>query len=679
MFNKLYLPLKKYKKKYIKSDFVAALVVTSIAIPESLGFAIIVGVPIQVGLYCALAAPIVFALMTSSRRLIVGADSATAALVAAGASTVAVAGTGAYASALAVLGIITGVILLIMALFRLGFLADLISRPVLIGFLAGVGVQLLIHKFPEMLGIETSGNFLNHITGLFENIGEIHVATAVLSLTTLAIIIVAGRRGLPGALFGLFAATFATFLFDLQKYGIHTVGAIPEGFPSIILPSIDPSHVVAMLPSAIAIAMVILAQSLTVIRSSAAKFEEKTKDNQDLMSLGMANLASAFTGGFAINGSPPRTTASEISGGRSQMVNIFMAGFVGIVLLFASAVFIYMPTAALAAVVFSIGLHLVKIQDLNHVWRTRREEWYVAIIALIGVAVLGVQQGVLVAVIVSLLERLRRQYNPSDIVLLRDREMDEWLKVRIPKQKSTSRHPAGLLIYRFSGSIFFENSTYFLNRATKVIDDAKQPVKTFVVDVGAVDDIDYTAAEMLRRLHAKLNRDDIQLVFAHVSPSLLKVLKSFDMIELIGQDNIYPSIASAIRAFPGSRKSVEGLVAKLKLAKRDYIVIGGGVMELSGIRNTNDVDLVVSNRAYRHLRSHGWKEFKDDAGKKTLSKPGYQVMRSWMGKNLSDLKKNQFMHNNIPCMSLEDLVVCKERMGRDKDIADIALIKKHMK
>lgn len=675
--NFIFSNLKGYKTTWLRSDFMAALVVTAIAIPESLGYAIIVGLPVQAGLYCALLAPIIFAAFTSSKRLIIGADSATAALVASGAATLAVAGTPAYANAVLMLGLLTGTFLIGMSVARFGFMADLISQPVLVGFISGIGIQLMVGKLPDMVGISASGTLFNKLFVLLMHFSQINLWTTLLSVCVVAIIILGWKFRWPGALIALLVAIAATKLFNLHLLGINVIGSIPEGIPSFHLPHFAPSMVVSLYPAAFSIAIVILAQSLAVIRNSAIRHEEKVKENQDLMALGIANITSAFIGGFAVNGSPPRTTASELAGGHSQLVNIIMAALIGLVLVFASGLFKYVPVASLAAIVFTIGLHLMKIREIKKIWSMRKSEFIIAMIALCGVAVLGVQQGVIIAVVLSLIERLRRQYHPHDEVLLRDQVYTDWAKERLYRKKHHLEAPSGALVYRFNDAIFFENATYFFTRFNSKVKHAKKPVKYIVLDGSAISDIDYTGAQMLARLATQFNADDIQFTIAHVSTHLRKLLVRYGLVNLIGTENIFPSVRSAIDSY--CKKHINNLdrIKALHLSSHEYVVIGGAVLEFLGLRQTTDVDLVVSQKVYDqllHSKTDKWKEYVHDNGKHILSRSGYKIMTQWMGKKIHDLQKSAFLVNDIPLMGLKDLIECKAQLGRKKDLEDIEII-----
>ena len=667
-----------YKKSWLRSDLMAALVVTAIAIPESLGFAVIVGLPVQAGLYCALLAPIVFAAFTSSRRLVVGADSATAALVAAGAASVATVGTVAYGNAIGVLGLVTAAVLLAMALARFGFMADLISRPVLIGFISGVGVQLLIGKLPEMLGMHVHGTLITKLSYVMTHLGAIGWPTAILSASVVAIVVLGWKYKYPGALLALVAAIVATKVLHLHTFGIDVVGAVPAGLPSFHLPTVTMHDVGTLLPIAFSIAVVILAQSLAVIRSSAAKHEEKVRDNQDLMALGLANAASAMVGGFAINGSPPRTSAGELAGGRSQLVNVIMAFLIGIVLVVATGLFEFVPAASLAAIVFTIGLHLLKIEELKSVWRMSRNESVIAIVALVTVALFGVQKGVMLAVLLSLVERLRRQYHPHGEVLLRDQEYAEWAADRFAKGRHPLDAPGGLVAYRFNDALFFENAGYFLEQCTLVIAESKETVKTFVLDASAISDIDYTASQTIGRLIAQLDADDIQFCVAHASPRLRKLLRRYGLLDLVGEENVYPNLRFAIEAYGKNHISKTERISKLHLQQDEYVVIGGSVLEIHHIRSTNDVDLVVSQAVYDDLKAKGWKEFVHDDGKRLLTRHGYRIMLQWMGRDLHDLQARSEIIDGVVLMCLNDLIECKQQLGRKKDIQDIADIRSFM-
>lgn len=677
--NKLLKPsIAKYKKRYFVHDLVAALVVTAIAIPESLAFAVIVGLPPVTGLYTALLAPVVYALFASSRRLIVGADSATAALIASGAVLVAQAGTAGYTSAVGLIGLLVAVILMLMAVFRLGFLANLISQPVMIGFLAGVGVQLIITRLPAMLGIEANGSLLHHLLAIIQHLDTINWMALTISVLVLGVALITRRTRIPGELTGLILAIGFSLLFHVEQFGVALVGSLPKGFPEFALPHIELGMIVTLLPSALAIAIVVLAQSSSVIRSSAGLHDEKIRLNQDLFALGLANIASALTRGFVVNGSPPRSLAADVSGGKSQAVNIMMAAMIAVILLFGGDLFRAMPEAALATIVFLLGFRLIRFAELRDIWETHRAESIVAMIALLGTALFGVQQGVIIAVAVSLAERLSRQYRPGDAILLRDGVFSDWAKERLGTKYEGSPTTDGVLVYSFDGALFFENSTYFAERVHRAIDRAKQPVKYFIVDAGAIDSVDYTAVGVLQALYRQLAADSVRLCFAHVSPNLYREFDEYGIIDLVGDEAIFSTLSLAIESVPSLRHPVRQRLDELELAPDSYVVVGGAVLALLHLRDTTDIDLVVNDEVYQRYRDEQqWKEFAAENGRRVLSRDGFNLQHSWHGTSFKRLRRDAWKHDGIPCVSIDALIANKRQTGRRKDLTDITLISQY--
>lgn len=668
-----------YKLSYLKHDLLAALVVTAISIPESLGFAVIVGLPPVTGLYTALLAPIVFGLVSSTRRLIVGADSATAALIASGALLIAQAGSAGYGNAVAVLGLLVAIILFAMAAFRLGFLADLISRPVMVGFMGGVGIQLIVNKLPDMLGISASGSLLQHLGAVGAHLTSFNGMTVTISVLVVGIILITRKTRVPGELIGLVAAIVFAIVFHVQDYGVKMVGALPGGLPAFTWPDINLGMVTTLFPTALSIALVILAQSSAVIRSLANEHDEKVKLNQDLTSLGIANALSALTHGFSVNGSPPRSIAADMAGGRTGLANVFMGLMIGVLLMFGGSLFMDMPHAALASIVFMLGWHLIRVQELRYIWSTHRMEFAVAMIALLGTALFGVYQGVVIAVIVSLMERLSRQYHPKDDILLRDGELTEWASERLDWHHHRHRtRPQGLLIYAFDGSLFFENVNYFVQRIKTAVQEAQEPVEYVLVDAGAIDSIDYTAVENLKTLYRQFSTEDIRMGFAHVSPHLKHQFDEFGVTDLVGKDNIFSTLSGAIRTHPGSKRSAIEMVHRLDLKRGSFVVIGGAVLEVLNLRETSDVDIVVSDDVYEHYRDvKQWAEFVQDNGKKVLSHDGYNLMHTWMGNNLKHLLHHSFEVDKVAFMSVDELIEAKRHLGRAKDLEDIMLLESY--
>ena len=535
--------LRGYSPSWLRGDLVAGVTVAAIAIPESLGYASIAGLPPQAGLYCALLPAILFALLASSRQLVVGADSATAALVAAGAGTVAAVGSTQYAGSVAVLGLLTAAILLIMAVARLGFLADLISQPVLAGFLSGVGVSLIIGKLPDVLGIEASGSTWDKLVATVTGLGQINWWSAALGLGVVAVMVGALRlpAAVPAALFGLVAFSVLGNLVDAQSHGVAMVGALPPGLPSFAWPTIDTGELASLSTAAFSIAVVVLAQSAAVARGFGTKNGYKVDTNSDLVGLAAANAASAVTGGFAINGSPPRTAAGDSAGSRSQLVNVAMAVVIGGLLLFGSGLFAYVPSTVLDGIVLGIGIHLLKVSELRAVARVSKEELVAALLALVVVAFVGVEQGVLLAVIVALVERARRAYRPEDEVTLQGgvigaREQERFAPLGRERLDGT-------LVYRFGSSLFFANATHFDERLRDLVAQTTPTPTVVIVDAAAMSDIDVTGSNVLTRLAHDLTAQGIRFVLTELSPDAAATVASSGLSTLV---EVVPRIEDAL-------------------------------------------------------------------------------------------------------------------------------------
>jgi len=516
--------LRGYKPSWLRGDLVAGITVAAIAIPESLGYASIAGMPPQAGLYCALLPALLFALIASSRQLVVGADSATAALVAAGAGAVAATGTSQYAGAVAVLGLATAFVLLVMAVARLGFLADLISQPVLAGFLSGVGVSLIIGKLPDVLGIPASGSTWNKLVDTVTGLGSINWWSAALGLGVVAVMIGALRlpAAVPAALFGLIVFSVLANLIDAQSHGVAMVGALPPGLPSFAWPTISSGEIGSIATAAVSIAVVVLAQSAAVARSFSTKNGYKVDINSDLVGLSAANLGSAVTGGFAINGSPPRTAAGDGAGSKSQMVNIVMAVVIGALLLFGSGLFAYVPSTVLDGIVLGIGIHLLKIGELKAIYRARKDEFFAAMLALVVVAFVGVEQGVLLAVVVAIIERARRAYRPEDEVTVQNGVVGAREQERLGELAPSALD--GVLVYRFDSPLFFANATHFDERIRAVIDATTPAPTTVVIDAAAMDDIDVTGCNVITRLAKDLEAKGTKVVITELVPQAAQIV-----------------------------------------------------------------------------------------------------------------------------------------------------------
>jgi len=535
-----------YQKAWLGPDLVAGLTLAAISIPECMGYTKIAGTPVVTGLYTILLPIAVFALLGSSRHLVVGADSATAAILFAGLIGLARPGSTEWLALASVAALLTGAFLVLASVFRLGFLADFLSRTVLVGFLSGVGVSLVIGQLPDMLGVAAGGHgFAQHLLAILRALPHTQWPTLLMALAVLVVILLADRfaRKVPGPLLAVALAIAGTWLFHLDQHGLAVVGRVQAGLPAFRIPPLSLPNLSHLLPLSASMFLVIVAQSAATARSFAQKYNEPLSENRDLVALGAANAAAGLSGTFVVNGSPTKTAVVDSAGGRTQVSQLATALVVLVVLLFATGLIARLPNAALAALVFLIGVRLVDVRSLRQIYRFRRATFAVALAALLGVVLLGVERGIFLAVGLSILDHLRQEYHPKDVVLrLAD---GHWQAHKAERGAETE---PGLLVYRFQAPLFFANADYFSARLQHLIHGAPNPVQWLVLDLVSMDDIDYTAGLMLAATLERLQKQDITVALAQIGDVRVE-LDRFGIIERLGTARLHETVPDAVEAY----------------------------------------------------------------------------------------------------------------------------------
>ncbi len=535
-----------YERAWLAGDLVAGVTLAAIAIPECMGYTKIAGTPVVTGLYTILLPIAAFALLGSSRHLVVGADSATAAILFSGLAGVAAPFSPHWLSLTSAAALLTAAFLIISSVFRLGFLADFLSRTVLVGFLSGVGVSLLVGEIPDMLGIAKSGNgFVADVAAVVTSGMHAHVPTLTMSIAVVVVILVLERfaRNVPGSLVAVVLAIVSTWIFALDRYGIAIVGRVQPGLPSIGLPDATVHEYVALLPTCASMFLVIVAQSAATSRSFAQKYSEPLHENRDLFALAAANALAGISSTFVVNGSPTKTAIVDAAGSRTQVAQLTTAAVVLAVLLAATALIERLPVAALAALVFLIGLKLIDIRSLRQIYRFRTITFAVAIATLIAVVVLGVERGIFVAIALSVLDHLRQEYHPKDVVLVAPG--GKW---KAEKADPGIETEPGLIVYRFEAPLFFANADYFAARVTGVVTRARHPVKWFVLDLVSMDDIDYTGGLTLSTVVRQLQQKGITVAVAGAN-DVAGELDRLGIIAQVGRDRVFDLVSDAIDAY----------------------------------------------------------------------------------------------------------------------------------
>ncbi|MDA8085148.1 MAG: SulP family inorganic anion transporter [Nitrospiraceae bacterium] len=532
------------------TDIAAGLTLAALAIPEVMGYSKIAGAPVISGLYTMLAPMFLFALFGSSRHLVVGADSATAAILFAGLSAMARPSSAqwmAYAGALALMS--AGLLLMSRAI-RIGFLADFLSRTVLVGFLTGVGVQVALGEVPWMLGLAACGRGpAEVILNTYRQIDRASPGSFAVSAAVLLIIVTARRISgkIPGALLAVIGAIFFSAAFHLREHGVGVLGAIPGGLPAVAFPGIHWSRglIEKLLPTAFSMFVVILAQSAATSRAYAAKHNERFSQNTDLLGLGLANIGAALTGTFIVNGSPTKTQMVETAGGLSQLSQITSGILVFLVLLFLTAPISYLPGAALSAVVFLIGIELIDIGGMRKIFFERPWEFWVALITALIVIFAGVEQGIGTAMFLSIVAHTRHGYRPRNAVIRADGEE----RFRPVPVSSPEQLAPGLMVYRFTHSMYYANTEQLSREVMELVEGARPGLHWFCIDAGAIDDVDFSAAETLRLIAGDFRDRGIRLVLAEVSEHVREELDRSQLTRLIGKDAYYLTLADVLRAY----------------------------------------------------------------------------------------------------------------------------------
>jgi high affinity sulfate transporter 1 len=540
----------------IAPDLIAGATLAALAIPEVMGYTKIAGTPVITGLYTILLPVLLFAVLGSSRHLVVGADSATAAILATGLLAMgATTGSPQYVELASLAALLCAALLVLARLLRLGFIANFLSRSVLIGFLTGVGIQVAMGQVGGMFGI--GGESGRTVQKFVETLGAIPASTSVptmlVSLFVLVTIVGLERinKKVPGALLAVVAAILASYALDFSSRGISVLGTVPGGLPALSLPTsvMTVDNLAKLLPTAISLVVVILAQSAATSRAYAMKYADSFNENVDLIGLGAANLGAAITGTFVVNGSPTKTEMVDSAGGRSQTAQLGAAAIVVAVLLFLTGPLAYMPNAVLASVVFIIGLRLVDIAGMRDIYRLRKGEFAVAAITALTVVVLGVEQGIILAMGLSIVEHVYHSYRPYDTLLVETPERE----LRTAALEGGGQLTPGVAAYRFGSGLYYANAARFTEEVMGIVERAEPPLRALVLVGSAIADVDYSGADSLRQVRDELARQHVALALADISPAVRHQLDAYGLTEQIGAANIFESVreaATALREAP---------------------------------------------------------------------------------------------------------------------------------
>ena len=556
---KLFRGLRPLQRARALRDALAGVVMAAMDIPQVLGYSKIAGMPVVTGLYSLFLPLVAFAAFGSSRYMVVAADSATAAIFASGVAGTATPGGAHYIALAGIVAVMTAAILLLARLLRLAFIADFLSRTVLVGFLTGVGLQVGISVLSEMLGVPVdSRRPVVQLWEVLRGLPHASLPTVALSASVLAFVLLLRHFApkVPGALVAVVAAIAASAAWNFAGHGIATIGLVVGGLPRLALTGLlsiremSRADVELLLSVSASCAVMILTQSAATARIYAAKHYETVDENLDLYGLAAANAAAALSGGFVVNGSPTQTAMMEGAGCRSQLAQVSTAVVVGVVLLCLTGPLQYLPTCVLGAMVFLVALRLIDFAELKNIRSESPQEYALAVMTAAVVVLVGVEEGIVLAMVVSLARVVRHGYRPHSGVLQANPD-GSWKLIPVGPNVVTE---PGLVLYRFGAELFYANAGRFLEEVERVVQPMPSAVKWVVVDAEAMTHMDYTAARIVKRLKENLDKAGVELGFARVPWDLRSDFDRHHVTEVIGPPWIFSRLHDAIAAFEGSVK-----------------------------------------------------------------------------------------------------------------------------
>lgn len=542
------LSLPGLSRRNLGRELLAGVTLLAIAIPINIGYAQIAGLPPTAGLYALVLPTIVWALLASSRQLIASPDAAAAALVASSIGGLAAAGSANYATMALAQAIICGVLFLAMAVFKLGFLANFLSRPILIGFIAGLALDVFVSQLAKMLGvhIDAGGEFTEKLTDLVTGLGGANPWSILISACAILILLL-GRKlvpVVPWALVVLVAATVMVALTHAGDAGVKVLGAVPAGPPVLTWPVLSWQQWLTLVPSALALTAVATTEGLLVSRSYGDKHRYPTRPNRDLFAFGAANLAAGASGSFSVGASTSRTAAMDQAGSRTQLPSLVLAAGTILLLLFGTALLAEIPSPAIGAIVGIAVLPLFGIGEFRELWRLSRFEFWIGFSCLVVTVLIGAIAGIVVAFVLALINLARRAANPAIDVLAEDHDPTASLLDDAPAGQVTAD---GVIVVRMAAPLFFANGMVFVHAVKHAVDAAgNAQVRHLVIDLEAITDVDVTGAQAFDSLRTWLDEAGIGLAFSRIRATARARLAHFDVVQ--ADDPVYATNRAAVAA-----------------------------------------------------------------------------------------------------------------------------------
>ena len=533
----------------LPTEILSGITLAALMIPLNIGYAQIAGLPPTAGLYAAILPLVVFSLFSSSRHLVASPDTANAALIASLLAPLAAQNDPRYLQLVYAQTLVCALVFFVFWIFKLGFLVNFLSRPVIIGFIAGLGVEVLTSQVVKIMGIAIEAeDWLPKILEMITKIPQLRLFQLLIGAGTIVVIRLVKRYTprLPDALIALATATIGVAVFGLSASGVSVLGEVPSGLPTLTVPQVSMSDYLKLIPGALALCVVSLPDALVLGRKYAQQGGTRFNGDDEMFAFGASNVAAGLTGGFVLGVSASRTAAMWDSGARSQIPGLVAAGVVAVALLFFTGVLALLPIAALAGIVANAVLSLIDVKQLRELFNMRRSEFWIALICLFSVLILGPLIGVAIAFLLTTVEVVRRAANPSMSILGQIPGRSSFF---MASRDETVQTVPGLMIYRFGAPLFFANANAFREEVERLIETTKPKIEWFVLDASAISDIDTSGAEALKQVLDLLKARGITSAASRLLPKVRALLQKYELLDYLEESRLFDTNHSAALAF----------------------------------------------------------------------------------------------------------------------------------
>lgn len=545
-----------YKKEWLSSDFAAGVSVAAIAVPIGIAYSSLAGLPPETGLYASILPMIAYALFGTSRQLMVGPDSATCIMVASTLAPIAVLGTKEYLSYSILLSLIVGILCIFGGIFKLGFISNFLSKPILTGYINGLALSIITGQLGKLFGFQIiSAGFFKTIADFFSKLNETNILTVIVGISTFIFLRIMKKffYRIPSPLLAVVIGIIVTIVFGFDKHGLAVVGHVPSGFPTPFIPHFELGKLEELLAGSIGIVLISYASGILTDKSFANRNGYKIDSNKDFIAFGVANIFSGLSQGFVISGADSRTAVNDSAGGKTQLVSVFAAISIAVVLLFFTHYFEFLPITILSAVIISASLGLFNIEYLKKLFKVSKNEFFLAMITALSVITIGVLKAVILAVGLTLVRLLAKSSKPHDEILGLVEGTNKYHDI---KEYSEAKEIPGILIYRFESSLLFYNADYFKSRIDEEIGKRKDNVKHLIIDASSINKIDITASDTIENLIDEMSKKGINVSITKLQKEEDSFLKRSGVLNKVGNKNLFDSVHLAVESSLSKEKSV---------------------------------------------------------------------------------------------------------------------------